>query len=235
MTFSVSEELFSKYPEVRIGCMLVSGIDNSQNANETLLKKLAEQTATITKEYSLETITQVPFVARWREIYRSFGAKPSDYRSSIENLIRMALKGRVLEHINTLVDIYNYISLKYKLPVGGEDTDKMIGALQLTIATGNEPEVQLLGDQKAEKPFIGEVLYRDDEGVICRCWNWREGQRTMLTKDTKNAILVIEANCAEEYPVLEEALNGLASMVQHFVGGKIQRAILTKESSVANF
>jgi len=235
MAFSVSKEVFSKYPEVRIGYLSVSGLDNSQDGNATLLKNISELTSSITKEYSLETITQVPFVARWREIYRSFGAKPSDYRSSIENLIRMALKGRVLEHINTLVDIYNYISLKYKLPVGGEDTDKMIGALQLTIATGNEPEVQLLGDQKAEKPFIGEVLYRDDEGVICRCWNWREGQRTMLTKDTKNAILVIEANCAEEYPVLEEALNGLASMVQHFVGGKIQRAILTKESSVANF
>ena len=105
MAFSVSKEVFSKYPEVRIGYLSVSGLDNSQDGNATLLKNISELTSSITKEYSLETITQVPFVARWREIYRSFGAKPSDYRSSIENLIRMALKGRALEHINTLVDI----------------------------------------------------------------------------------------------------------------------------------
>jgi len=69
MSFSVSEEVFSKYPEVRIGCVFVSGLDNSQKGNVTLLKNISEQTTSITKEYSLETITQVPFVARWREIY----------------------------------------------------------------------------------------------------------------------------------------------------------------------
>ncbi len=235
MKFQISEQIFSKYPEVRIGCLCITGLNNSGEESVQLLKKISEQTESILKEFNLDTISQVPFVSRWREIYRSFGAKPSDYRSSIENLIRMALKGRTLTHINTLVDLYNFISLKYKLPIGGEDLDKMDGALRLTIAEGTEPEVQLLGDNNPEKPFAGEILYRDDTGVICRCWNWREGERTMLTKDTKNAILVVEVTCKDEYETLEHALDGLTTLVAHFVGGKIQRAVLTKDNAEVTF
>jgi DNA/RNA-binding domain of Phe-tRNA-synthetase-like protein len=235
MTFQISEQIFSTFPDVRVGCLFITDLSNTSPESAVLLKKISEQTEKITTEYSLDTITQVPFVARWREIYRTFGAKPSDYRSSIENLIRMALKGRKLEHINTLVDVYNFISLKYKLPIGGEDVENIKGDLLLTIATGEEPVVKLLGDRTAEKPFAGEVVYRDEIGVICRCWNWREGQRTMLTKSTQKAILVIEANCEEEYPLLETALDGMATMVSHFTGGKIQREILSKSSATARF
>lgn len=70
-------------------------------------------------------IIEHPHIAPWREEYRQFGAKPKKYRSSIENLIRRISKGEEIRHINKLVDIYNIISLKYVIPVGGEDLDKM--------------------------------------------------------------------------------------------------------------
>ena len=38
----------------------------------------------------------------------------------------MILSETELRHINKLVDIYNFISLKHMLPVGGEDTDKIM-------------------------------------------------------------------------------------------------------------
>jgi DNA/RNA-binding domain of Phe-tRNA-synthetase-like protein len=235
MEFRISEEILRKFPEVSIGCVFASNLSNAQGVNNELFAEIKAETVRLTTEFSLDTISQAPFVARWREIYRSFGAKPSDYRSSIENLIRMALKGRELTHINTLVDVYNLISLKYRLPVGGEDVDRMTGALQLVVATGQEPPVQLLGDQEAESPFPGEVLYRDDAGVICRCWNWREGQRTMLTEDTKNAILVIEANCAEEYELLDAALNELQKRVAELTGATCQKAILSGTNSSVTY
>lgn len=229
MQFKISSEIFQKFPQTRIGVLVVRELNNSNGEFAEVLENIHAISRAITQEFSIDNVSQVPFVARWREIYRAFGAKPSDYRSSIENLIRMTLKGRELGHINTLVDLYNLVSLRYKLPLGGEDIDHMVGDLQLTVATGDEPAVQLLGDQEAEKPFIGEVLYRDDEGVICRCWNWREGKRTMLTENTKNAVLVAEANCFEEYDTLDRALNELEELVGKYTDGKITRAILSVE------
>ncbi|MCC7304075.1 hypothetical protein IT418_01520 [bacterium] len=231
MTLRVADEIFSKFPEVRIGYLFIHDINNTNPKSDALMKKIKDESEKIKNEFNLDTVSQVPFISRWREIYRKFGAKPSDYRSSIENLIRMTLKGRDLDHINTLVDLYNYISLRYKLPVGGEDLDKISGDLELVVSNGSEPEVQLLGDNKPEKPFVGEILYKDDKGVICRCWNWREGERTMLTKETKNAILVIEANDPEEYENLDKALDGLLTLVGHFVGGRVSRGILTKDNA----
>lgn len=229
MQFKISPEIFQKFPQTKIGVLVVRDLDNAGAGFTEVLERIRTVSNSLSQEFSLDTISQVPFVARWREIYRSFGAKPSDYRSSIENLIRMTLKGRELGHINTLVDVYNLISLKYKLPLGGEDIDRMVGDLELTVATGGEPAVQLLGDQEAEKPFVGEVLYRDDEGIICRCWNWREGKRTMLTENTKNAVLVAEANCVGEYDTLDRALNELEELVGKYTSGKVTRAILSAE------
>jgi len=37
------------------------------------------------------------------------------------------------------------------------------------------------------------MIYFDEHGAVCRCLNWREVQRTMLTEETKDAVLVIEA------------------------------------------
>jgi DNA/RNA-binding domain of Phe-tRNA-synthetase-like protein len=33
-----------------------------------------------------------------------------------------------------------------------------------------------------EHPEPGEVIWRDDDGVTCRCWNWRQCVRTRITR-----------------------------------------------------
>ena len=82
-------------------------------------------------------------------------------------------KGGEIGPINPLVDIYNGLSLKYGIPVGGEDIDKFEGNVRLTLASGDE-EFMTLGSEKSEPPSPGEIVYKDDAGAICRCFNWRE-------------------------------------------------------------
>lgn len=109
-------------------------------------------------------------------------------RSSIEALLKRVNKGNHIGTINPLVDIYNPISLKYAIPCGGEDMDTFVGNVRLTKAIGNEDFI-ILGTDKNSPPFEGEIVYKDEEGAICRCWNWRESLRTMLMEGTKNAFL----------------------------------------------
>ena len=77
------------------------------------------------------------------------------------------------------------------MPCGDEDIDTFVGDIRLTMAVGNEDFVTLGTDENAP-PYEGEIVYKDNEGAICRCWNWRESVRTMLTENTKNAFLCIE-------------------------------------------
>jgi len=44
-----------------------------------------------------------------------------------------------------------------------------------------------------EHPQPGEVVWRDDLGVTCRRWNWRQCVRTRLTTQTTRAVFILDA------------------------------------------
>lgn len=188
MKFLIKKEIFNSFPDLIIGTVLAKGVDNKGEFQE-INNLLREAEDKIKYEFSkFESPSRHPNIVVWRKAYKKFGADPHDYRCSIEALVRRVLKGEKIRHINKLVDLYNYISLKYIVPVGGEDLDKIKGNLILDFAKGNEPFVRLGGTEN-EPPLPGEVIYKDDGGVICRRWNWREAERTKLTEETKNPSL----------------------------------------------
>jgi DNA/RNA-binding domain of Phe-tRNA-synthetase-like protein len=133
-----------------------------------------------------------PLVAAWHDAFRAFGAKPQRTRSSVEALLRRLPDG--LPRIDRLTDAYNAISVSHLLPLGGEDVDRYRGPLRLTRATGDEPfETTAGGEPVVEHPEPGEVVWRDDDGVTCRRWNWRQCTRTRLTEWTTRAVFVLDA------------------------------------------
>ena len=152
-----------------------------------------------------------PHLAAWRAAYTAFGAKPSRTRNSAEALARRALTDAGLPRINLLVDLYNAVSVAHLVPVGGEDTDRIAGAMRLVRATGEEPFLTAAdGASAVEHPEPGEVVWRDDEGVTCRRWNWRQGVRTRLTEESANAVFLLEGLAPMTAPELDAAGEELA-------------------------
>jgi DNA/RNA-binding domain of Phe-tRNA-synthetase-like protein len=49
------------------------------------------------------------------------------------------------------------------------------------------------GEPAVEHPDPGEVVWRDDAGVTCRRWNWRQASRTRLEEGTTAALFVLDA------------------------------------------
>jgi DNA/RNA-binding domain of Phe-tRNA-synthetase-like protein len=143
-------------------------------------------------------------------------------------MLKRVSKGNSIGTINPLVDIYNGISLKYGVPVGGEDIDKFDGDNRLTIADGSE-EFITYGSDKSEPPYEGEVVYKDNAGAICRCFNWRESVRTMLTEDTTNAFMIIESHNAESAANMDAALEELKTMIERELGGTVVKSLATAE------
>lgn len=133
-----------------------------------------------------------PHIASWRTAFSSFGAKPSRYPSSAEALMSRVLKGQELPRINVLVDLYNAVSVRYAAPLGGEDADRLEGPLRLSVATGDELFDPRGDGSELEHPAPGEIVWRDDLGVTCRRWNWRQGRRTQITDATSRAFFVFD-------------------------------------------
>ena len=107
--------------------------------------------------------------------------------------------------------------------------EKVRGDIVLDFAKGNEQFVRLGGTEN-EPPEIGEVVYKDDIGILCRRWNWREGDRTKLTEETKNAIIVIESLPPMDRKMLERATTELTELIKKFCGGNQTQTILSQET-----
>ncbi len=230
MKFKIDHKIFEKFPGSTIGVVICKNLDNS-GTQEEVQKEIREQENNIRAKYNTETLSQTPKIDVWRKTYSAFGAKPKENKSSVENLYRLVLQGVNLRHINKLVDIYNFISLKHMVPVGGEDVDKIQGDVVLTFAEPNEPAVLLLGDKEPRPPHAGEVIYKDNISAICRRWNWREADRTKFTEETKNCFLVIEGLLPVTKQEIEDATKELKDLVQKFCGGDITYKILDENQS----
>ncbi|MBY0085734.1 B3/4 domain-containing protein [Brevibacillus sp. M2.1A] len=222
--FLIEDDFWSLFPHAKIGIVICQGIDNSRRDVEKYEKLLQEAEKEAHKFFTLEEFSSNPVISVWREAFQKFKTKKGA-RCSIEALLKRVKNGNPIGTINPLVDIYNSISLRYGLPCGGEDIDTFVGDIRLTQANGNEPFIPLGQDENAS-PYEGEIVYKDDVGAICRCWNWREAQRTMLTEHTKNAFLCIELVDETRSDEFHMALKELSDFVPHHLGGMVKMEVL---------
>ncbi|CAN7757377.1 B3/4 domain-containing protein [Ensifer sp. Root127] len=159
-------------------------------------------------------------LAAWAEVYTRFGAKPNRTPCSAQALRKRVEKDGRIPAINPLVDLYNAVSLRYAIPVGGENFDAYVGKPRLTVADGTEEfDTVMNGDKIIENPSKGEVIWRDDLGVTCRRWNWRQGTRTRLDAVGGRMWFILESLGKMPQEALEEAGNMLVSGLRQLAPG----------------
>lgn len=208
----VAPEIFQLCPDYRALLMVVEGIPPgpSDEHSETLLQ---DAESSVKALLSKQPVTELPHIASWRDAYKAFGAKPQKTRNSLEALTRRAENG--LPRVNRLTDIYNAISVKHQIPLGGEDLDKYDGSPFLIRATGKEEFVTFSsGEQSVELAAPGEPIWCDDTGITCRRWNWRQSPRTALTDDTTRVLFILDALEPLSGDALVQAADELASALE---------------------
>lgn len=210
---TVEKSFWKIFPDAQVNIMILKGLDN-QDTDVNFYSDLLSNADQEARQYlTEESFKDNPIVASWRKTYQSF-KKKKGARASIEALLKRVDQDKGVGTINPLVDLYNSVSLKFGVPVGGEDLDTIKGDFHLGVAEGGEAFYPL-GDDKNEPALPGEVIYYDNEGAICRCLNWRDGKRTMLTENTKNAIMVMEATNDLQKQNLDKAMDDLKELVSN--------------------
>jgi DNA/RNA-binding domain of Phe-tRNA-synthetase-like protein len=189
----ISPAVLEQFPHYKGFIVYAHNIENKPSDEfSNLLLEQAQDHAKA--QFSDLKLTEHPHIASWREAFSAFGIKPNKMQNSAEALISRVLKGNDLPRINWLADVYNAISVRHVLPIGGEDLDKAVGLQRLEFATGTEAfDTNKDGAPQTDHPQAGEVIWRDDAGVTCRAWNWRQCLRTRLTEQTKNAYFVLDS------------------------------------------
>lgn len=209
-------------PDYRALLLAVDGIEPgaSDAASEAMLVAAEEEARRLLADTAVEDL---PHVAAWREAYRAFGAKPQRTRNSLEALVRRTAASG-LPRVNRLTDLYNSISVRLQVPLGGEDLDRYSGPPRLVRAIGTEPfDTTADGETVVEHPEAGEVVWTDDAGVTCRRWNWRQAQRTQLHDGTRAALFIVDALAPMDDAALAAVGDELEARVRE-LGGDVRVA-----------
>jgi DNA/RNA-binding domain of Phe-tRNA-synthetase-like protein len=233
MIFSVQKDLFEILPDLTIGVVVAKDVDNTRPSKEIddLLTQTVEE---MKKNFIGDKAQEHPRIKPWRMAFTKLGISGSKFPSSIESMARRVLKGDPFPKINPLVDLYNSVSLKFLVPMGGHDLDTIEGNIHLRFAEGWEPFTPLGGGETVVVPK-GELVYRDDREVLTRNWVWRQCDKDKATEKTKNIFIPIDVLGEVGRERADEIILDLSRLIPRYLGGTLFSAILNRGNPSVEF
>ena len=208
------------FPDFRVAVVVAEGIGIEPGRPPELAALIAEREANCRTAWGGMELSEIPGIAAWRRAYRAFGIKKTSYRSSVERLVKNTLAGRALPEINAFVDAYNAVSLSHVMPLGADDGAKVSGDIAFRYSRVGDEFVDMAAvsegaPPESDPPKPGEVVYADEEKILCRRWNWRQDVRSLVTPLTTRAVVTIQSNGVGD---LDAAVTDLCAMLGRFTG-----------------
>lgn len=233
MRVQISSEIFSAFPGYARHVLIAEGVDNLTPQPELEAMLRGAQTA-LRADGSLADIKAHPRIASWRAAFEKFGVNPNQCPPSIANLVKRVRGGKDLPYINSLVCIFNIVSMKYILPAGGDDLDKVTGDIRLGYATGGETYIPLGSSGEQEHPKPGEIILYDtgNNDVFCRAWCWKNGDRSRIEESTKRVAINVDAMPPVDAEEGLRAAEETADLVRRFCGGSVTIHRLSEKNTV---
>jgi len=216
-------EIAGDFPDTRIAFVLAEDLRLTADRPAGLDAAISEAEARCRERYGGRELASIPEIQDWRSAYKGFGVKKTSYRSSVERLVKNVLADRTLPRVNSLVDAYNLVSLAYLVPIGADDLDKVVGGVCFRPARPGDSFTALGGEARGDDPpKTGEIVYADDEKVLCRRWNWYQDARSPVTGATARAILTVQAQATAD---VETAAEALCDALAEYCGARTRLAV----------
>lgn len=215
LKFEVTKEVSNL--GIKILTARIVGVQNTDSSADFEVYKNAELEK-VKQEWANKKYKDDPVLVGFRDLHTKVGRSNRDYVASPEGLRWLLLERGRFPHINTLVDIYNLISVKTGLALGAHDIDKVNGNITLRLTKGDEKFVPL-GKTEPLPVFPGEYGYCDDgNNVICRL-EVLQVEPTKVTPESKDVFMIIEGNANTESEFVKNAAEAVCQLITKYCGG----------------
>lgn len=181
----ISSELCGQVPGFIAGVIHYSNIEVGTSP-QMLKGRLQLFQESIFIELDKKNVTDFEGIKEWRQIFKQTGKDPNRYRHSAEALFRRIKKQNYLQSVHSAIDLNNFFSLQYEVPIGIYDMDKLEGPIEFKIGVEDEEYHGLNGRSNSLQSLI---VTADNEGPFGS--PFVDSERTAVTSDTKNAIQMI--------------------------------------------
>jgi DNA/RNA-binding domain of Phe-tRNA-synthetase-like protein len=220
----IAPEVFARLPGLRVVTVMASGIGPSSPRVEPLWN---EAWRDLRRGFAFPNAQSHPRIAAWRQAMKALGATPKEYPTSVESLVRRALKSETPFHVHPLVDFYNAVCLRHVVPAGGFDLESLAGGVELRLTAGGET-FQPLDGEAAESVPPGEVAYASGRTVVTRHLMWRQSRQGMIRVATRRALFVSEL-LAGDGELADRVESDLAGGLRDLFGAEVVSTVLDRE------
>ena len=224
MIIRIKKEVFKKYPQLRVGFIILSNIDNKSKLNGS--KHLIKENEKLIKlTFNRDTIKNHDLIQPWSVVQQEFGKKAHHYHTSIEKLIQTILKNKTVATKDSLTNLVRSLSLRYIFPFGIDDLVKVEGNIIFNLAGGNERRNIL------NKLKLGDLYYKDGKNILGTKLDYWKSNKTKVNSATKMALVHIEALPPISSKDLNYYLKEIKGLVKVFCGGKAKSFVLSRRKS----
>ena len=217
MRFRIDPEIFARFPDYCVGVVVATELNNDNaGAGDELARTVRETRAALGSDGGS---SEVASVALWRDAFRRFGIDPGEFPSSVEALLRAVEQGIGPNAISPTVDLANAVSLRYRLPIGAHDVDKLRGDFEVRLARAGNRFASLGSLELSDVP-AGEPVYADENEVRTRRWVWRLGERGKVTEASTNVFFPIDGFSGKNDGQVRQAVEDLSELLAGKLGAK---------------
>ena len=218
--FCIDAAVTRRFPGIKSGLALIRNVAvvRSNPALRNFKKRLIAQ---IEADLRGKALSSLPRVQCFRRIYRGFGVDPGSRRPSAEALMRRIARGSGLYSINSVVDTYNVMSAFHQLPMAAYDFDELTCPVELRFSREGEFHIPI-GQVQPDALRADELVYADQDKVVCRDFNYRDSDMTKVTAATTDILLFVDGCEVVEAAELERVTTSVAERIVEFSGGHVE-------------
>lgn len=217
MRLWIEEAVLDRFPGMRVVGVVATGLANEDPDGRVADEWEADwrRAGNLREDYA--NAQSHPHVAAWREALKRVGVSHKEHPSSIEALLRRAMKGGEPVRINPLVDLLNAVSLRWVVPAGGWDVGALTGDVALRLTVEGDTFRSLDAPEPVPLP-AGEVAYADGPVVLTRHFVWRQAREALVLPATTDVLLVSEVPAGLGDDLAGEVLSDLSERVGRLFG-----------------
>ena len=221
MDISINQSLLTQHPELKFGIIHYTKIVVAESP-QMIKGRMQLYQENLYLEMQENPVTQREGIAEWRRLWKKLGADPNRYRHSAESLMRRISKQNYLTPYHSGVDLNNFFSLQYEIPVGLYDVDKLQGDIE--IGLGNEDT----GYKGLNGRFnsLNKILYSyDAEGAFGS--PFVDSKRTSVSEETTEALQIFYLRPSLTEENATKLLASAGKMFNQIHGGDYKITLLT--------
>ncbi|MFJ7975854.1 B3/B4 domain-containing protein [Peribacillus sp. JNUCC 23] len=154
-------------------------------------------------------------ITEWRQTFKATGTNPSRYRPSVEALYRRISKQNYIQPIHSAIDLNNFFSLQYEVPIGIYTLDQIEGDVTLKIGAETDQYDGLNGRRNSMKDMITSA---DKNGPFGS--PFVDSERTKVTETTTSALQIIYLKPSTSLDEADKLTQSLMKMFLQVHGGE---------------